>query len=170
MIRHPYALFVLSFSALIGCRPAPSKGDVVDAGPAAPAQRYGDAMSELGRRFELVGRAAAAGRFELVRYQLGEIDEIFDDDLPHAAPPKVGSNVNLAGVAQAFAETNLPELDRAAAAHDRAAFAAAFNRASAVCNGCHQATGHAFIEIPGELGASVPKLDPLPRAQDAGPM
>ena len=170
MIRHTCLLVALSFVSLVGCRPTPSKSDAADAGPAAPVQRYGDAMSELGRRFELVGRAAAAGRFELVRYELGEIDEIFDDDLPHAAPPRVGSNVNLAGVAQAFAETNLPELNRAAAAHDRAAFAAAFNRASAVCNGCHQATGHAFIEIPGELGATVPKLDPLPSARDAGPM
>src|SRR6185437_5100525 len=116
-----------------------------------------DAMSELGRRFELAGRAAAAGRFVLVHYELGEIHEIFDDDLPHAVPPRVGSNVNLAGVAQAFAQTNLPELDRAAEARDRAGFAAAFERASAVCNGCHEASGHPFIQIPGELGATVPR-------------
>jgi len=28
----------------------------------------------------------------------------------------------------------------------------------------------AALEVPSELGATVPKLDPLPRVRDAGPM
>lgn len=62
------------------------------------------------------------------------------------------------------------ELGRAVEARDRATFAAAFNRAAVACNGCHAATSHSFIEIPGELGTTVPKLDPLPPGHDAGPM
>jgi hypothetical protein len=155
--------------ALVGCTPS-GKSTAGDAGPAAPARRYGDAMSELGRRFELAGRAAAAGRFELARFELSEIDEILDEDLPRAEPPKVGANVDLSGLVKAFAQTNLRELNRAVEARDRAAFAAAFNRAAVACNGCHAATSHGFIEIPGELGATVPKLDPVPAGHDAGPM
>lgn len=168
MIRKPIRLFVaLSLVALVACTP-PGKSSAVDAGPTAPARRYGDAMSEVGRRFELAGRAATAGRFELARFEIGEIDEIFDDDLPRAEPPKVGANVDLAGLAKTFGQTNLRALDRAAESRDRAAFAAAFQSAATACNGCHAVTSHGFIEIPSELGTTVPRLDPLPPAREGG--
>jgi transposase len=43
------------------------------------------------RRFEILGRAAAGGRFDLADYELGEIEEQFLETLPHAAPPQVQS-------------------------------------------------------------------------------
>jgi hypothetical protein len=65
-------------------------------------------------------------------------------------------------MAKAFVATNAPELKKAAAAKDRAAFAAAFRNAAAQCNGCHQASEKGFIQVPSEMGKVVPDLDPLP--------
>jgi mono/diheme cytochrome c family protein len=161
-------MLLLAFSSAIAACATPNTRAAADAGPATPARRYGDAMSEVGRRFELAGRAAAAGRFALARFEIGEIDEVFDEDLPHAEPPKERANVDLAALAKAFAETNLPALDRAADARDRAAFARAFQEAAVACNGCHAGSGHGFIDIAGELGQGVPRLDAVRPDDDAG--
>jgi hypothetical protein len=173
MIRSARKVVLAVFvAALSGCAqpPAPRANDNApsDAGAAAlqhpNAPGYGDVMAQVGRRFELVGRAATAGRFELAEFEAGELDELFGDVLPLAAPPKVAAGVDLRGVADAFRQTNASELVHAAKSRDRAALEGAFARAAGTCNGCHEATGHAFIEIPTRPGASVPRLDPLPAA------
>ena len=120
-------------------------------------------MAEVGTRFERLGRAAQAGRFELAEFERGEIEEIFEEDLPTAEPPRESAGVNLTGVAQAFAKTNLPDLKQAIQSRDPSAVRRAYALASETCNGCHRASGHAFVEIPGQPGQSVPRLDPLPR-------
>jgi hypothetical protein len=131
--------------------------------PAAPeGPRYGALMAEVGTRFERMGRAARAGRFELAEFERGEIEEVFEEDLPKAEPPRESAGVNLAGVAQAFAQTNLPDLKKAIEARDLAALKHAYGLAAETCNGCHRASGHAFVEIPAEPGQPVPRLDPLP--------
>jgi cytochrome c556 len=118
-------------------------------------------MSEVGSRFERMGRAARAQRLELAVFELEEIEEVFKEDLPRAEPPRESAGVNLTGVAQAFAETDLPELKAALQTKDRAAFKAAYGRAAETCNGCHRTSGHAFIQIPTEPGEPVPRLDPI---------
>jgi cytochrome c556 len=128
---------------------------------AAPKPRYGALMSEMGRRFETMGRAALAHRWELAAFELHEMEEVFED-LANAPPPRESRDVDLAGIREAFLNTNPPELRSALASRDLAAFAEAFERAAATCNGCHKASGHAFIEIPLKPGASVPVLDPVP--------
>lgn len=139
--------------------------------PAAPSQqdggggerpRYGAVMAEIGRRFELAGRAFAAGRFDLASFEVEEMGEAFEGDLARAEPPKEGNAAALPALARVFLETHVPELKKAAAARDRAAFAEAFKRAATKCNECHQASEHGFIEISTALGAAVPSLDPLP--------
>ena len=122
--------------------------------------RYGELMTEVGRRFELAGRSVRSGRLALAAYELGELQEIFDDDLPKAAPPRRTGAADLPGVAAAFRQTNLPELLAAVRARDARAFAAAYARAAETCNGCHRASGHEFIEVPTLSGAPVPRLDP----------
>jgi len=119
-------------------------------------------MFEVGRRFERLGRAMEAHRFDLAAFDVGELGEVFAEDLPRAEPPRESAGVNLAGVVQAFAETNLPELRKAVEARDLAGFRAAYARAAETCNGCHRTSGHVFIEVPAVPGASVPKLDPGP--------
>jgi len=132
-------------------------------GPTAAASgpRYGELMAEVGRRFERLGRAFRGNRLALAEFELGEIGEVFEEDLPKAEPPRESAGVNLAGVAQAFRETNLPELETALRSKDPAAFKAAYARAAETCNGCHRTSWHAFVEVPAEPGAAVPRLDPL---------
>ncbi len=119
-------------------------------------------MAEVARRFELAGRAAHANRFELAEFEAGEIEELFESDVPGAEMPKEGPVAHIPAMAKAFLETNAPELKKAAAGKDRAAFAGAFQRAAAACNGCHLASAKAFIQVPSEPGRGVPDLDPLP--------
>jgi len=128
--------------------------------PQAERPRSGALMAEVGRRFELLGRAAAARRWDLASFELEELGEVFED-LPRAKLPQ-HANVDLRGLEQAFTKANVAELDAALRARDLTGLATAFARAAGACNGCHQATGHAFVEIPAEPGAGVPKLDPIP--------
>jgi hypothetical protein len=123
--------------------------------------RYGPLMADVGRRFERLGRAARAGRYELAAFEVDEIGEVFEGDLPRAELPRESMGVNLAGVADAFVKTNLPELDRAVKAHDAAAMARAYALAADTCNGCHKTSGHSFVEIPRQMGDEVPRLTPV---------
>jgi len=131
-------------------------------------ESLGNVMVQVARRFEVAGRAASANRFELAEFEVGEIGEMFETDVPGAELPKEGPTAHIPLMAKAFLESTAPDLKKAAAAKDRAAFAAAFQRAASVCNACHQASAKAFIQVPSELGKAVPDLDPLP-APSAAP-
>lgn len=129
---------------------------------AAPTVSYGAVMADVGRRFEVLGRAGAARRFELAEYELGEIEETFAGALPGAERPKEGHPEVLPGQQTAFVEQVVPEVRRGIATGDPAAFTAAFGKAAERCNACHQASGHGFIEVPTQPGHTIPNLDPLP--------
>jgi len=122
----------------------------------------GEVMSQVGHRFELAGRAAKANRFEMAAFEVGELEELFETDVPRAALPKEGPTAQIPSMAKAFLEAVPPDLSRAAASRDPAVFGAAFERAAAMCNACHQASARAFIQVPAILGHAVPDLDPLP--------
>jgi len=130
--------------------------------PPQPKPGLGNVMVQVGRRFELAGRAAAAGRFELAEFEAGEIEETFENDVPGAELPKEGPTAQILPMAKAFLESNAKELREAAAKKDRAAFDAAFAHAAAACNACHQAAAKGFIHVPSEPGRPVPDVDPLP--------
>jgi hypothetical protein len=119
-------------------------------------------MVQVARRFEIAGRAAQANRFELAEFEAGEIEELFESDVPGAELPKEGPAAHIPAMAKSFLEANAPELKKAAATRDGAAFAAAFQRAASACNACHQASAKGFIEVPSEPGKVVPNVDPLP--------
>ena len=125
-----------------------------------PSVAYGSVMADVGRRFELLGRASAAGRYELAEYELGELVEQFQDVLPHAAPPREGHPEVLPRMERAFLRAEVADLQRALASRDRAAASAAFERTATACNTCHRASGHAFIEVPTIPGRSVPNTEP----------
>jgi hypothetical protein len=133
---------------------------------AAPAEgrhaSLGNVMADVARRFEIAGRAAKANRFELAEFEAAEIEELFETDVPRAEMPKEGPTAHLPAMTRAFLESNAPELKKAAASSDRAAFAVAFGRAAAACNACHQASAKGFIQVPSEPGKGVPDLEPLP--------
>lgn len=125
----------------------------------------GTVMVGIARRFELAGRAVKANRFDLAEFEVGEIEETFEADVPNAELPKEGPTAHIPAMAKSFLLANAPELKKAAAAKDRAAFAAAFEHAAAVCNACHQAAAKGFIQVPSEPGQPVPDLSPVPAAQ-----
>jgi len=132
--------------------------------PAAQSPRVslGNVMVEVGRRFEMAGRAAAANRFELAEFEAGELGELFESDVPGAELPKEGPTAHIPALAKAFLETNPPELKKAARSKNARAFADAFAHAASGCNGCHQASAKGFIQVPSVPGKPVPELDPLP--------
>jgi len=173
LLRTCAAIAVLSVT-LGGCsrQDAPALMPATDAGEAKGADEaedddgpsLGNVMVQVARRFEIAGRAAAANRFELAEFEAGEIEEVFGDEVPHASLPKEGPTAHIPAMAKAFLTTNAPELKKAAAAKDPKAFEAAFQRASAACNGCHQASAKGFIQVPSVPGRSVPDVDPLPPA------
>ena len=65
--------------------------------PAAPPHTtdhprgFGELMPEVGRHFERAGRAASAHRWELAQYDIDELQEIFEQDVPSAVPAPRGS-------------------------------------------------------------------------------
>ncbi len=156
----PIRLTTLFLVVLTGCSRGSAQPSAGASG--APKESLGNVMVQVARRFEIAGRAAGANRFELAEFEVGEIAEMFESDVPGAELPKEGPTAHIPLMAKAFLESTAPELKKAAAAKDRAAFAAAFQRTASVCNACHQASAKAFIQVPSELGKAVPDLDPLP--------
>jgi hypothetical protein len=128
----------------------------------AAAPGLGEVMVQVARRFEVAGRAASANRFELAAFEADELGELFENDVPRARLPKEGPTAQIPAMAKAFLESIPPELTRAAATKNQAAFAAAFQHAAAMCNACHVSAAKGFIQVPSVPGQSVPALDPLP--------
>ncbi len=124
----------------------------------SPPIRYGAIMPELGRRFELLGRAAKARRFELASYEVHEIEEMFEDDLSHAAQPGE-VKTSLLPFSSEFLNAEIPPLRAAARSADGPGLASAFRSAAASCNACHSAADKAFIAIPSEAGLGVPRAE-----------
>jgi mono/diheme cytochrome c family protein len=119
-------------------------------------------MVSVGRRFEVAGRAVVANRFDLASFEVGEIEEAFEDDVPSAELPKEGPTAQIKPMALAFLKTNVPDLKKGAASKDVATFRAAFERTAAACNACHQAAEKGFIQVPTIPGKGVPDLEPAP--------
>jgi hypothetical protein len=141
---------------------SPTSGDAGAASPSrGKAPGLGEVMVQAARRFEVAGRAATANRFELAEFEVGELEELFEDDVPSAELPKEGPTAHIPAVAQGFLKANLPEMRKAAAAKDPVAFQDAFERAASICNACHQASAKGFIQIPATPGKPVPDLDPI---------
>ena len=142
--------------------PTDEKATASSAAPEPPG--LGEVMTRVGHRFETAGRAAKANRFELAAFEVGELQELFETDVPRASLPKEGPTAQIPAMAKAFLDTVPADLSKAAASQDPAVFAAAFQRAAAMCNACHQASAKAFIQVPAVPGHAVPDLDPLPGA------
>jgi hypothetical protein len=157
--------WIVLTAAFVAATAAACSHDTTPPAPQGPG--LGGVMVDVARRFELSGRAALAGRFELAEFEVGEIQESFEDDVPRAQLPKEGPTAHIPSVAKAFAATNLPELKNAAHSKDGKAFTDAFARAADACNGCHLASEKAFIQVPRAPGKPVPNLDPVGAAPEA---
>ncbi|MBI5609846.1 MAG: hypothetical protein HY902_13320 [Deltaproteobacteria bacterium] len=115
-------------------------------------------MHEIGRRFEVLGRAAAVGRYELARYELDELNEVVEDDLPRAQAPQVGDLAGAAASLRAM-QVALTSLQRDLQDPVPGTVRAHFAQVAKACNACHASLAHGFIQVPEELGGSVPRTD-----------
>ena len=152
----PFALLVASLALLCA-----SCSRQMAPPPEAARESLGNVMTEVARRFELAGRAAAANRFELAEFEAGEIEELFESDVPHAELPKEGPTAHIPAMAKTFLDVSASDLKKGAASHDVKTFAAAFERTATACNGCHQASAKGFIQVPTVPGHAVPDVDPV---------
>jgi hypothetical protein len=152
---------LLGLSLAVGCSR--------EGAPRPDGPGLGEVMLQVGRRFELAGRAASARRFALAAFEVGELQELFEDDVPRASLPKEGPTAQIPALAKAFLGSIPGELSKAALSEDPAAFAEAFRHASALCNACHLSAAKGFIQVPSVPGQSVPVMDPLPAPSGSSP-
>ena len=108
----------------------------------------GTVMIEYGKRFYRMKVAAEEGNWDLAKYQLKEAREI----------QEVGETTRPANAEKLknFENNYLDPIEKAIEAKDWNAFEKAYNDAIAGCNGCHAATGHAYIKY--ELPSTPPDL------------
>lgn len=81
--------------------------------------------------------AGHAGNWPLADYEIGELNDGFDD-----VDKLLGG-----GTVEKMVGAPLKELQKAVDDKNSAAFAVAYDRLSAGCNSCHHALDHAFIAI-----------------------
>ncbi len=148
----------LAHLALLAVACSPDKP--VDDAPLESTVRIGAVMMETGRRFETAGRASTAARWELAEYEVHEILELFEADMPRALLPGDCNDEIADRMFEDLDRTQLAALRQAAHDRDEEAFRARFARVAASCNGCHTACQVAFVEVPTEPGQTVPRLDP----------
>lgn len=108
----------------------------------------GTVMIEYGNRFTSAYYAAKGGNWGMAAYQLkeaGEIQEVGEATRPAHAP-----------ALKSFEHSYLDNLNATVKAKDFKQFKAAFNQTIEGCNGCHAASGHAYIKY------QLPKRSPSP--------
>ena len=88
--------------------------------------------------------AGQAGNWPLAGYELDELKEGFEGVVKYF-PTK--DDVPTGTMATAVIDKEVVELSKAIEAKDKKQFAATFDKLTASCNACHQASKHAFIVI-----------------------
>ncbi|HEX3939297.1 MAG TPA: hypothetical protein VHX43_17470 [Xanthobacteraceae bacterium] len=96
-----------------------------------------DIMAHQQERHTKLWFAGHTGNWPLANYEIGELDDGFDD---------VGKMLG-GDIVKQHVGTALDALQKAVDAKDSAAFAAAYDQLSAGCNACHHTLDHAFIVI-----------------------
>lgn len=88
--------------------------------------------------------AGRARNWPLAAYELGEIKEVMSDVQDFVPTFK---SLPLAEMMDAVIVKEIAELEKAIEAKDARQFAAGFDRLTAACNACHQATENGFVVI-----------------------
>jgi len=112
----------------------------------------GTIMIEYGTRMYRMDKAAKVGNWDLAAYQLKEATEI--QEVGEATRP------GKAEMLKAFEKSYLEPLSEAIKAKDMAKYSHAYDNAVKGCNGCHAATGHAYIKYPDAMPAAA-KVDAI---------
>jgi len=109
--------------------------------PAAEADAGGPGLGEIMTLQQLrhikLWFAGRAGNWPLADYELGELNEGFEDVSKLLGGDIIDKNVGAA----------MKDLQKIVDGKNAAGFAAAYDRLSAGCNSCHHSLDHAFIAI-----------------------
>jgi hypothetical protein len=108
------------------------------------ASGLGEIMSLQQMRHLKLWFAGQAKNWPLADYELDELKEGFDDVVKFFP---VKDDMKIGDMAGSTVVPVLPDVKSAIEAKDAAKFAAAFDKLTAACNACHQASNHAFIVI-----------------------
>jgi len=130
------AMFATLFSTLANAQDTP-KAAGQTAAPEPDQPGLGEIMALQQMRHIKLWFAGSAGNWPLADYEIGELNEGFDD-----VTKLLGGNL----VAQ-HVGAPIAALEKAIDAKDRAAFIAAFDKLSTGCNACHLTLDHGFIVI-----------------------
>ena len=104
--------------------------------------------------------AGHAGNWPLAEYEAKELRETFEDIATHQG---VWNDFPIAKLAETNLMPPLDELDKAIKDKSEAGFKTAYDKVTAACNACHQATSNAAIAIKTPSGADFPDQDFGPR-------
>ena len=104
----------------------------------------GDIMAGLQLHFAKLYFASEARNWDLAAFERGEIAENLDAAAV-LRPEEKG--VNIAGIVEAFKNTQLVALQDAVEMKDRGLFREAYRDSIVMCNTCHQSTGRPFIVV-----------------------
>jgi len=115
-----------------------------EAGKGSYASGLGEIMSLQQMRHLKLWFAGQAKNWPLADYELDELKEGFDDVIKFFP---VKDDMKIGEMAKSTAMPVLPDVKSAIDAKDWAKFVAAFDKLTAACNACHQASNHPFIVI-----------------------
>jgi hypothetical protein len=104
--------------------------------------------------------AGHAGNWPLAGYEAKELRETFEDIATYQG---VWNDFPIGKLAEANIVPPLSELDQAIKDKNPANFKKAYEKVTAACNSCHQATNNPFVAIRNPSGADFPDQDFEPR-------
>ncbi len=104
--------------------------------------------------------AGEAGNWPLAAYNLAEIKELMSD-LEDLFP--TFKSMPFADMLDAVIVGHVAALEKAVDAKDAKAFAAGYDRLTAACNACHQATGNGFLVMRRPSPGAFPDQDFTPK-------
>ncbi|MBS0533216.1 MAG: hypothetical protein JSR72_04085 [Proteobacteria bacterium] len=125
-------------------KPAEIKPEAKSAAPKAYIPGLEQFMNVILTEHNKLWFAGRARNWPLAAYELGEIKEVMSDVQDYVP---VFKSLPLAEMMDAVIVKEVADLEKAIEAKDAKKFAAGFDRLSAACNACHQATENGFIVI-----------------------
>jgi hypothetical protein len=100
--------------------------------------------------------AGHAGNWALAEYEAKELRETFEDIATYQGS---WNDFPIAKLAETNLVPPLDEMDKAIKDESEAGFKTAYDKVTAACNSCHQATGNAFVAIRTPPGTDFPDQD-----------
>ena len=157
MRASPAWLLVLGLSLWSGCR---GGGE-----PPPYVPGLGEIMSATQMRHAKLWLAGEAANWDLVRYEIDELEEGFADVLEYH-PTHRNTDMPLRDLIPRMTGAPIAALRLAADARDRRAFERAFDSLTDGCNGCHRATNFGFNVVKRPTGDPFVNQDFTPPPAD----